>query len=153
MGAFFHFPICQHTSASASISQHTSAYVSIHHNGRTRVYLCDVFPLSVSRFRLACYHCNWKFYQVKRRYRERVKKIRSKCDISDKCQMGVSEGGVNIKDPVPLNIMDWEWGAWSVPLLKWNVVIFHQSLNSFFFLLEIPVPIMHEVSMKALKQS
>ena len=28
----------QHTSASASISQHTSAYVSIHNNGRTRVY-------------------------------------------------------------------------------------------------------------------
>jgi hypothetical protein len=33
----------------------------------------------------------------------------------------VSEGGVNIKEPVPLYFLDWEW----------NVVIFHQSLQKF----------------------
>ncbi len=40
-----------------------------------------------------------------------------KCDISDNGENGVSGGGVNIKDPVPLYIMDWEWGGWSVTLV------------------------------------
>jgi hypothetical protein len=30
------------------------------------------------------------------------------------CEYGVSGGGVNIKDPVPLYIMDWERGGGEV---------------------------------------
>ncbi len=42
---------------------------------------------------------------------------------------------VNIKDPVPLHIMHCEWGGWSVTWVQYKVVIFHQSLNSFFSIL------------------
>ena len=48
----------------------------------------------------------------------------------------VTEGwGVNIKDPVPVYIIEWigNGGGWSMTLVQCNVAIFHQSLNSFFF--------------------
>ena len=38
-----------------------------------------------------------------------VKKQNNELDIGEKGENGVSRGGVNIKDPVPLYITDWEW--------------------------------------------
>ena len=53
-----------------------------------------------------------------------------KCEIiSERVKVGC-RGKVKIKDPVPLHVMDWEWGGVKCDFGANNREIFHQSLNS-----------------------
>ena len=49
------------------------------------------------------------FFSFSRDHRE--EKVKLNVTLVKRMKIGVSEGGVNVKGPAPLNIIDWEWGS------------------------------------------